>query len=243
MAMAVLCLFLGVIFSVGAGWLLYQFLDIGRDDALDRLARRLSMDFRFGLPEDLRETLPRFRPIHDAMERGEEFQAGLNSITGLRRGRRVAFFDYQYVKVVLSARSRSWSWRGPREHRWTRRASAVAAELGFSSPPLVIRPEGWADKVAGLLGYEDIDFSALPEFSRRFYVNGPDRLFARRLITPLLAGFMVDQVRCAVDLCGPWLLLYGKGRFTPRRAGDLINMAAHLADLVTHEFERTAPRD
>lgn len=231
-------LVLGGALVLGAGgWALYQALEMGRDDALERLAARLRMDFRFGLPEDLKEFLPQFRPIRDARERGGEFQAGLNSITGLRRGRRVAFFDYRYVTADPSRPRRS-SWLGsdrpPR--RWTHEASAVAAELGFRSAPLLVRPERWTDKVAALMGYEDVDFAALPEFSRRFYVNGPDRVFARRLITPLLARFFIDRVRCAADFCGPWVLLYARGRLSARQAGRLLELASQLADLATREF-------
>ncbi len=84
------------------------------------------------------------------------------------------------MAVVYSRRTRPWYFTGgePREHRRVRRASAVAAQLGFSAAPLVVRPERLADKVAALAGYDDIDFPALPELSRRFYVNGPDPGFA-----------------------------------------------------------------
>jgi len=228
---------LGAAAVLGAGWIRWQFLEVRRDKALESLARRFLMDFRFGLPQDLRDAFPQFRAIHDAMERGGEFQAGINSITGRRRGRFVAFFDYQYVTVTYSRRGR-WPWNEEREHRWTHTASAVAARLDFASPPLLIRPERWTDKVAALMGYEDVDFSALPEFSRRFYVNGPDRVFARRLVTPLLAAFLVDHVRCAVDFCGPWILLSTGDRLSARRAGRLIEQASQLADLTAHEFSK-----
>jgi hypothetical protein len=231
-------LILVAVLVLGAGgWVLFQTLEMGRDAALERLAARLKLDFRFGLPRELKDALPQFRPIRDAMERGGEFQSGLNSITGRRRGRLVAFFDYQYVTVTYSrSRRRSWFESEPYEHRWTHRASVVAAELGFSSAPLLVRPERWTDKVAAVMGYEDVDFASFREFSSRFYVNGPDRLFARRLITPLLARFFVDRVRCAADFCGPWLLLYAGGRLTAWRAEGLIELASQLADLASHAF-------
>lgn len=233
------CLFVAALaVLLAGGFFLYTFVESGRDAALKRLAGRLQMDFQFGLPLELRDALPGFRPLRDAMEKGGEFQAGLNSITGLRRGRRTAFFDYQYVTAIRYSSSQSprESWEESHQYYRTHAASAVAAELGFAAAPLLIRPERWTDKVAALMGYEDIDFSALPEFSRRFYVNGPDRLFARKLVTPLLAGFFVDRVRCAADFCGPWVLLYTGRRLSAREAGKLIELASQLADLAAHEF-------
>jgi hypothetical protein len=231
-----------VLLVLVGGGILFLRTELGRDSALERLAARLRMDFRFGLPGDLRDALPRFRPIRDARERGGEFEAGHNSITGVRRGRRVAFFDCQYVTVARSrSPRRSWFEGESPGHRWTHRFSAVAAELGFSSAPLLVRPERWTDKAAALMGYEDVDFAAFPEFSSRFYVNGPDRVFARRLVTPLLARFFVDRVRCAADFCGPWVLLYAGGSLSARQAGRLLDLASQLADLATHEFLGQGP--
>jgi hypothetical protein len=117
----------------------------------------------------------------------------------------------------------------------------VAAEPGFSAAPLLVRPERWTDKVAAILGYEDVDFAAFPEFSRRFSVNGPDRVFARRLITPLRARFFVDRVRCAADFCGPRVLLTTGRKLPARQAERLIDLASQRADLASHEFSGEGP--
>ena len=76
---------------VAAGWVFYQHSETQRELALDRLARRLGMNFRFGISGELKELLPRFRVIEKAREAGGDFQAGINTITGDRRGRKVAF--------------------------------------------------------------------------------------------------------------------------------------------------------
>jgi hypothetical protein len=82
---------------VAAGWVFCRHSETNRELGLDNLARRLGMNFRFGLPGDLKDLLPRFRVIEKAREAGGDFQAGINTITGDRRGRKVAFFDFEWV--------------------------------------------------------------------------------------------------------------------------------------------------
>ncbi|MBV8878840.1 MAG: hypothetical protein JO332_02640 [Planctomycetaceae bacterium] len=222
-----------------AGWIYYQLSDMHRDLELEKLARRMAMNFRFGLPAELRDLLPRFRALEKAIESGGEFQAGINSITGSWRDRKIAFFDYQWV-TSHSYRRRSW-WRGwddDGEIRRTHQRSAVAVELGVGLQPVLIRPERLVDKALALVGYEDIDFDLLPEFSDAFYVNSPDRVAARRLVTPELARFFLQHVRCTVDFVGPWALLHRDSTLTPAQARDLMELAGRLSELVTREQSR-----
>jgi hypothetical protein len=205
--------------------------------ALDKLARRLGMSFRFGLPHELRDLLFRFRSIEKAREAGGEFQAGINALTGTRRGRMVEFFDIQWVTVVYFHSHRgSWGWwDNPHEHRSTHVRSAVAVEIGPPVQPVLIRPERMVDKALALVGYEDIDFDALPEFSSKFYVNSPDPAFARQLVTPAVARFFLDRVRCTVDFVGPWLLMHDDCKLSAARVEEIIEQATELAELVARE--------
>src|SRR5206468_12609305 len=66
---------------------------------------------------------------------GGEFQAGINSVTGTRRARKLAFFDFDWVTVSYSRGSRGWFWDSEREYRTTHTRSAVAAELGVALQP------------------------------------------------------------------------------------------------------------
>src|SRR6185436_1561760 len=168
---------LGVLGLAAVGWFFYQYSEVQRDLALEKAARRLGMNFRFGLQQELKDVLPRFRIIEDAQEKGGEFQAGINSISGDRNGGKVVFFDFQWRTVLYTSTTRGWN-SEPRPHYRTHRRSAVAAQLGVAVQPVLIRPERLVDKAVALVGYEDIDFTSLPEFSRRFYVNSPNREFA-----------------------------------------------------------------
>src|SRR5687767_1869182 len=228
------------VLAIGVGgWVAYQYSEVRRDQVLEKTAGRLGMDFRFGLPAELRDMLGRFRAIEDARAKGGEFQAGINSITGARRARKLVFFDYQWVTVYYTRRRRSFT-AGAEDvpHYRTHRRSAVAAQLGVPLQPVLVRPERLVDKALALVGYDDIDFSALPEFSRRFYVNSPDREAARRLVTPAFARFCLEHVTCTLDFVGPWLLLHDNRPLDPSRVAGRLELASQIADLVTREQSR-----
>lgn len=229
---------LGVLALLAAGvvWVFKHWADASRDAALEKAARSLSMDWRFGLPPGLREHLNRFRAIEKARESGGDFAAGINTITGLRRGRKLAFFDYQWTTVRYGGRRRRWGFETERaEYRTTHTRSAVAAELGVALQPVLVRPERLLDKALALIGYDDIDIAALPDFSEKFYVAGPDREAARRLVTPAFARFCRAELRGSVDFCGPWLLLHQDDACAAGDVARRLELASRLADLVTRE--------
>lgn len=236
--MAIL-LFLAAIAVLGIGWFFYHYSQTRRDLALEKAARRLGMNFRFGLPQELKDVLPRFRVIEKANESGGEFQAGINSITGTRRDRKLAFFDFQWVTVLYTTRRKTFGFGyEERPHYRTHVRSAVAAQMGVALQPILIRPEGLVDKAMALAGYDDIDFPSLPEFSKRFYVQSPDPAAARRLVTPALARFFLENVRCTADFVGPWVLMHDNSTTSSGEVADLLDQASRLADLVTREQAR-----
>ena len=50
-------------------------------------------------------------------------------------------------------------------------------ELEAAFPTLAIRAENWLDKIAGFIGFDDIDFES-EEFSSRYHVKSADKQFA-----------------------------------------------------------------
>ena len=126
-------------------------------------------------------------------------------------------------------------WGDDSDRRRVLQRSAVAVELGVGLQPVLIRPERLADKALALVGFEDIDFDDLPEFSKAFYVNSPDRSAARRLITPVFARFCMDHVRCTIDVFGPWMLLTPDARLSAARAREFLELAGRLGGLVDRE--------
>ena len=76
-------------------------------------------------------------------------------------------------------------------------------------PDILIRREGFLDKVAGFLGFDDIDFESV-EFSRAFMVKSQDKRFAYDLIDAQMMEFLMGAGTPNIDLgaCGP-----GRGAF------------------------------
>lgn len=66
-------------------------------------------------------------------------------------------------------------------------------------PPLLIRPEGVFDKLAGALGFGDIGFESA-EFNRRFFVNSSDKRFAYDMLHPQMMQFLMDTDPPEIDM-------------------------------------------
>ncbi len=82
----------------------------------------------------------------------------------------------------------------------TYRFSYLITHLPFPwAPDLLIRREGMFDKLAGAIGFDDIDFES-SEFSRRFHVKCPDRRFAYDVIDPRMMEFLLSSNPPAIDI-------------------------------------------
>ena len=88
-------------------------------------------------------------------------------------------------------------------------------------PPLVwrgelrIRPEHLFDKIAGMVGFDDIDFESA-EFSRKFHVTCDDKRLAYDVITPRMMEFMLRSSPQLVEYDKGWCLLsQGERPWTP----------------------------
>ena len=60
-------------------------------------------------------------------------------------------------------------------------------------PDLLIRREGFFDKIAAAIGFDDIDFESA-EFSRKFLVKSPDKRFAYDIIHQRMMEFLLGDV-------------------------------------------------
>lgn len=86
---------------------------------------------------------------------------------------------------------------------------------------VLIRPEHWGDRVAGALGFDDIDMED-PEFSKRFHVTARDRRQAYDLIGASLMRYMVVRGGgWRVRTEGAAMVVHAAGRVTPARFAEL----------------------
>ena len=78
--------------------------------------------------------------------------------------------------------------------------SYLILHLPFTlSPDLLIRREGFFDKIAGFMGFDDIDFESA-EFSKKFCVKSPDKRFAYDVIHPRMMEFLLRGSSAAIDI-------------------------------------------
>jgi hypothetical protein len=78
-------------------------------------------------------------------------------------------------------------------------------------PGLQVRKENLFDRLAGAIGWDDIDFESV-EFSKKFHVKSPDKRFAYDLLDPrMIELFLVADSIPQVDLVhGHFCLHYGR---------------------------------
>ena len=89
---------------------------------------------------------------------------------------------------------------GKSSHTVTYRLSYLIMHLPFGhTPDLLIRREGVFDKLAGVLGFDDIDFES-EEFSRKFYVKSSDKKFAYDVVHPRMMEWLMAKKVPMIDI-------------------------------------------
>lgn len=139
-----------------------------RREAIARWARSHGLSFTEAKDYGFDERFAEF----DCLRQGDDRYA-FNIIEGDWEGRRLLAFDYHYETHSTDSKGR----RTTHNHYF----SAVILRANIPLKPLIIRREGLFDKLAGVFGFDDIDFESA-EFSRRFYVKAEDKKWAYDII-------------------------------------------------------------
>jgi hypothetical protein len=182
-----------------------QRIEAQRRDALAALAARLGFSFdpdRKSPGPDLE----RFEPFTRGHSRAAyNTMDGLLSIDG--RGYSIRMGDYRYQVTTSNGKTTSTS---------TYNLSYIVVRVPFRAvPDLLIRREGMLDKIAGALGFDDINFES-EAFSRRFCVKSPDKKFAYDVINPKMIEFLMAGNPPAIHLVGGAMCLTdGSRRWEP----------------------------
>ena len=97
-------------------------------------------------------------------------------------------------------RYRITSGSGKRRSTKTYRLSYIILHLNFRKlPNLLSRAEGMFDKLAGIFGFDDIDFESA-DFSARFLVKSSDKKFAYDISHPRMMEFLLASDPPTVDI-------------------------------------------
>lgn len=127
---------------------------------------------------------------------------GYNVLHGSRGGRMIMAFDYRYTT-------------GSGKNRHTHHLSAVVLSVEGRFPELVIRPENLLDKLAAIVGMDDIDFES-HEFSRRFCVKSRDRKLAYDIVDARMMDYLLSGPGWSLELDGPDLMICNSVVFSPQ---------------------------
>ena len=96
---------------------------------------------------------------------------------------------------------------------------------------LLIRPEGMFDRLAGVFGFDDIDFESA-EFSRGFHVKSPDKRFAYDVVHPRMMEFLMAMTPVAIDIeNGRACLSDGRSCWTPEEIRGQIEFLSRFFEL------------
>jgi hypothetical protein len=96
------------------------------------------------------------------------------------------FKTWETRTVTRNGRTRTEQYE---ETHWRR---YLIVELGAHFPRFFIRPEGVFDRIAGFVGFDDIDFES-EEFSKRYFVKSDDRQFAYAVIHPQMMDWLLTR--------------------------------------------------
>lgn len=179
-ALIALLVIVGVVVFGATAYLSHK-AEVKRREEMAALAERLGCRFdpsRDRTHDEMYSRIDVFRQGHS--------RAAYNTIQGKHEigGRPfpLKMGDFTYKVTSSNGKSTSTS---------TYNLSYLILHLPVQAPDLLIRQENMLDKLAGALGFDDIDFES-EAFSRRFHVKCRDRKFAYAVVHPPVMEFLMS---------------------------------------------------
>jgi hypothetical protein len=199
-----------------------------RTEALRRVAKT------FGFAWSPRDIGGLLRYDFDLLFRGDG-RGSENSLRGSFKGVSFRAADYWYYTSEEGA-TRG---RGRTYHYF----SAAVVDIPAYLPDLKIEPEGLVSRVAGSLGFKDIDFES-QEFNLRYKVSAPERSFAYKLIDPRMMQWLLSvPAGCSFEFRGPAALVYCNRLPAEKMIsliGTAVELCSRLPELVLTEYGNEA---
>jgi len=116
-------------------------------------------------------------------------------------------------------------------------------DLPFRFPTEIrIRPEHFFDKIAGAIGFDDIDFES-SEFSRKFHVKSKNRKLAYDIIHSRMMELLLEHrsIKPTIELDHRFLCIYRSGRLKAQDYEKWLDFTerfyAHFPEFVTQALQ------
>ncbi len=194
-------LIIAVVALIGAGIYISLWLAAKRRQELSDWGAARGLTFSATKDKTLESRFPGF----SCLRQGDHRYAD-NLLTGKWSDRDYLSFDYHYETHSSSGKGGTQT----QHHHF----SAVVLESSVPLKPLLIRPEGVFDKLAGFFGFDDINFESA-EFSRKFYVKAPDKKWAYDVIHQRTMEFLLERPRFNLQLDGHFVIAWRHSTFKP----------------------------
>jgi len=179
------------------GWLQQK----KRREAFALLAAKHGLEFH---PEKDRRAIRQFEFV-DPIRKGSNRYL-YNRVRGEMDGRPLETFDFHYETHSTDSKG---SRRTSHHH-----GSCFLLMLPGAFPELRIYREGFFQKIAQALGFDDIDFESV-EFSKRYTVKSRDKKFAYDFCNARMIDYLLDEEDLNIEVEGAWLVLAFSRRVKP----------------------------
>ncbi len=153
-----------------------------RTAAMDQAAQQLGLPFFPKGDMSLVEQLSHFKLFSKGRARKIK-----NMIHGDAGAVEVGIFDYQYT--IGSGKNSS-------THKQT---VITFRDDHLTLPQFLLRPEGFFDKIGGMIGLQDIDFETHPVFSKSFVLQGESETQIREQFNPDVLTFFEENQGWTVE--------------------------------------------
>lgn len=212
---ALIPVFIVIVLAVAVGaWLAEK----KRREALQRFADSLGLQYSHKDPLNVPGRFHYFKNFQSGDRRYAR-----NVLYGAVDGRAVTAFDFFWEEDRRDSKGH--------RHTTTHSFSAVVVDLPISTVELYIRPEGLFDKLAGWVGFDDIDFES-DEFSRKFMVKCADKRFAYDVIHPRMMEFLLGRGGLSYEMERDSLCVRSDSRYKPEQVESMIRHSFQFVDLL-----------
>ncbi len=195
-----------------------HFRERKRVQALQRGAEELGLSFSARKRGDV----PLRYGFFELFKKGSNRYAS-NCMSGVREGKRLELFDYHYETYSTDSEGR----RKTHHHHM----GCVLLALPRDCPELIVRPEGFFDKVAAVAGFDDIDFESY-EFSRKFHVKSSDKKFAYGILHPRMMEHLLRYPGFSLEFEDRYCLVWKKGKLKAETMRHWLDIMAGVSRLL-----------
>lgn len=188
--------------AIGLGYLAHK-AEQKRIAELQALAAELGLSFTRERDKSHDERY-RFFPIFNQGHSRAAYNTMEGEVQISGRAFPIRMGDYTYKITTSNGKTTSTT---------TYNLSYVIIHVPLSNvPTLEIRREHVLDKIAGALGFDDIDFES-EEFSRKFHVKSSDKRFAYDVIHPGMIEFLMSHVPPTIMVMRGCMCLHAGSRW------------------------------